>query len=88
VGFGVDTVITRKNKVYLDGELEVILSVVPTVSNIEFLSKLLGRSARSIEVVYQIAFQSGPFGKNNDIQVEKILKAKKRVGIAIGRKGK
>lgn len=77
---------SRKNKSYADGELEVILNTVPTEANIHFLSKLLQRTPRSIEIVYQIAFQSGPFGRNDGIQVNKVLDAKRRVGIAIGRK--
>jgi len=47
----------------------------------------LGRSERAIEVVYKIAFEHGPFGKDAGIQEEKIFAAKKRVGIAIGRIG-
>ena len=76
----------RKGKQYKVGELETILSMAPTERNIEFLAELLDRSPEAIEIVYKIAFEHGPFGKDADIQVEKIITAKKRVGIAIGRK--
>lgn len=76
----------RKNQPYKDGELETILSLAPTESNIKWLSKLLERSEEAIEIVYKIAFDHGPFGKNADIQERKILEAKERVGIKIGRK--
>ena len=76
----------RKGKQYKLGELETILSLAPTEQNITFLSQLLDRSPEAIQIVYKIAFEHGPFGKDADIQVEKILTAKKRVGIAIGRK--
>jgi len=76
----------RKGHPYKEAELEVILSSAPTHQNIRFLAELLGRSEEAIEIVYKIAFEHGPFGKDADIQQQKILKAKKRVGIAIGRK--
>ena len=76
----------RKNVPYGPGELEVILSLAPTDINIRHLSELLGRSEAAIQVVYKIAFEHGPFGKDADIQREKIMAAKRRVGIAIGRR--
>ncbi len=76
----------RKNKPYKDGELEVILSAAPTEANIKWLSKLLDRSPAAIQIVYKIAYEHGPFAKSADIQQKKILAAKKRVGISIGRK--
>lgn len=76
----------RTNKPYKDGELEVILSLVPTVDNIKRLSSLLGRSEEAIEIVYRIAFEHGPFGRQATVQERKIMAAKKRVGIKIGRK--
>ena len=76
---------TRKNKPYDPGELEVILSLVPTKANITQLSKLLKRSEGAIKIVYKMTYEMGPFGKNADIQEEKILAAKKAVGIDIGR---
>lgn len=76
----------RSGEQYKDGELEVILSLSPTTANIKWLSLLLERSTASIEVVYKIAFEHGPFGKDAGIQERKIIEAKQRVGIAIGRK--
>lgn len=76
----------RKNKPYKEGELETILSLAPTQANITWLSTLLERSEEAIEIVYRIAFQHGPFGKDADIQERKIIEAKERVGIRIGRK--
>jgi len=76
----------RKGKQYKPGELEVILSLAPTAANIKWLSKLLGRSEAAINIVYKIAFEHGPFAKSADIQQKKILAAKKRVGITLGRK--
>ena len=76
----------RKWKIYKDGELEIILSLVPTSKNISYLSRLLDRSESAIKIVYKIAYESGPFGKNADIQERKIIKAKNNVGIIMGRK--
>lgn len=64
----------------------MILSLAPTSANIGWLSRLLERSEAAIEVVYKIAYEHGPFGKGAAIQERKILDAKRRVGIAIGRK--
>ena len=75
----------RRRSTYEAGELEVILSLAPTEKNIKFLSELLGRSASAIKIVYKIAFEHGPFGRTADIQRDKILAAKKRVGIVVGR---
>lgn len=76
----------RTGKPYKDGELEVILSLAPTIDNIRWLSILLERSVEAIEIVYKIAFEHGPFGENADIQERKVIEAKERVGINIGRK--
>jgi hypothetical protein len=76
---------TLRLREYASGELEVILSLAPTKSNIEFLSELTGRTAKAISIVYRIAYEHGPFARSADIQQEKILQAKKRVGIVIGR---
>jgi hypothetical protein len=77
---------TRKNEPYKSGELEVILSLAPTKNNIQYLSELLDRSKEAIEIVYRIAYEHGPFGEHADIQEKKVIQAKNRVGIAIGRK--
>jgi hypothetical protein len=76
----------RKNKPYKTGELETILSLAPTEANIKWLSTLLERSEDAIEIVYRIAFDHGRFGKDATIQETKIIEAKERVGIKIGRK--
>ena len=75
----------RKNKPYKGGELEVILSLAPTEQNIKWLSVLLERTPNAIEIVYKIAYEHGPFGKDAGIQERKIIDAKERVGIAVGR---
>ena len=76
----------RTNEPYKEGELEVILSLAPTAGNIHWLSKLLERSPSAIEIVYKIAYEHGPFAKAASIQQRKILEAKQRVGVGIGRK--
>jgi hypothetical protein len=76
----------RTGKPYKEGELEVILSLSPTKQNIKWLSLLLERSEEAVEIVYKIAFEHGPFGENADIQERKIIEAKERVGISIGRR--
>jgi hypothetical protein len=76
----------RKNKPYKAGELETILSLAPTEANIKWLSTLLERCEDAIEIVYRIAFDHGPFGKDARIQETKIIEAKERIGIKIGRK--
>lgn len=78
--------VNRKNAPYKAGELETILSLAPTAANIKWLSTLLERSEDAIEIVYKIAFEHGPFGKEAGIQEKKVAEAKKRVGIKIGRK--
>ncbi|BBD08435.1 hypothetical protein [Desulfovibrio ferrophilus] len=77
---------SRKGKQYKDGELETILSLAPTTKNIQTLSLLLERSEEAIKIVYKIAFEHGPFGREATIQEKKILAAKEKVGICIGRK--
>lgn len=57
----------RSGEPYKEGELEVILSLAPTSTNIKWLSILLERSTGSIELVYKIAFEHGPFGKDAGI---------------------
>lgn len=77
---------SRKNKPYRPGELEVILSLPPTAQNIRNLSALLERSPEAIKIIYKHAFEHGPFGADATIQGQKVIEAKNRVGIAIGRK--
>jgi hypothetical protein len=77
----------RTNAPYKEGELEVILSLAPTAANIYWLSKLLERSEAAIEIVYKIAFEHGAFSKAaSTIQQRKVIAAKNRVGLRLGRK--
>jgi len=76
----------RTNAPYKEGEIEVILSLAPTTRNIYWLSKLLDRCEAAIEIVYKIAFEHGAFGKAATIQQRKIIAAKNRVGLRLGRK--
>lgn len=75
----------RANKPYKEGELEVMLSLPPTAANVRWLSTLLDRSEDAIKIVYRIAFDHGRFGQGAAIQ-RKVLEAKRRLGICIGRK--
>ena len=77
---------TRSNEPYKEGELEVILSLPPTIANIHWLSKLLDRSEEAVSIVYKIAFDHGPFAKGATVQQRKVMAAKKNVGIGVGRK--
>jgi hypothetical protein len=70
---------------YKPGELEVILSLAPTKPNIHWLSLLLERTPEAIEIVYRIAFCHERFGSGAKAQNQKILDAKKRIEITIGR---
>jgi len=76
----------RHGKEYKEGELDLILSLPPTDPHIKLLSKVLERSENAIQIVYKIAFEQGPFGKDAGVQVRKIQAAKKRVGIKVGPK--
>ena len=76
---------TRKGDPYKTGELETILSMVPTKANVSFLSELLDRSESAIKIVYRIAYGADSFGRGADVQARKIRQAKRRVGIVIGR---
>ena len=76
----------RTNHPYAPGELEVVLSLAPTEGNIHWLSLLLERSEKSIQIIYKLAFEHGPFGKDGGVQERKIIEAKRRVGISVGRK--
>jgi hypothetical protein len=74
----------RKGKEYRSGELETILSLVPTNQNIQVLAALLDRSPDAIRIVYRIAYGGfRPSGSDKGIQVRKVRAAKKRIGIAL-----
>ena len=73
----------KKGGEYKDGELELILSLVPTEKNIEYLKKCLpGRSKSSIIIVYRIAH--GIKMKSSLAQKRKIKAAKAAIGWAKG----
>ena len=74
----------RKGKEYADGELEIILSLIPTELNIGHLARLLERSEDAIRIVYKQAYEKGDFGKDATVQRDKIKAAKDRLGIKIG----
>lgn len=74
----------RKAQPYAPGELEVILSLIPTDENIGRLAALLGRTEDAISIVYRIAYERGKFARSADVQRRKIFEAKRTVGICIG----
>ena len=74
----------RKGQPYRDGELEVILSLVPTEANVARLAQLLGRSEEAITIVYRIAYERGDFGQSAEAQRRKIHAARRRLGIVVG----
>lgn len=77
---------SRRGKPYVDGELAIILGIVPTERNIQNLSKLLGRSAAAIEIVHGQASGFGSFGESATSQRRKIMAAKRELRLAIGRR--
>jgi hypothetical protein len=70
---------------YRAGELELILSLAPTSDNIQRLAKVLGRSESALKLVYRAAFGHGAFPEGKAFN-QKVLAAKKSLGIAIGLK--
>ena len=75
---------SRKGEPYRAGELEIILSLVPSKANIRLLAILLERSEDAIEIVYKIAYTGfQPSGSDKGIQVRKVKAAKTQLGIAI-----
>jgi len=70
---------------YREGELELILSLAPTSENIQRLAKVLGRSESALQLVYRAAFGHGSFPQGKAFN-RKVLAAKKKLGIALGRK--
>jgi hypothetical protein len=79
----------RKGVEYRRGELETILSLVPTDANISHLAALLDRSEDAIRIVYRMAYTSfGRLrGKGGDIQREKIRTVCRRLHINISGRG-
>ena len=72
----------RKGHEYSDGELEIILSLVPTDQNIGHLARLLERSDDAIRIVYKQAYEKRDFGKTAIAQRKKEVKV--HLGISIG----
>ena len=68
---------------YKPGELETVLSTVPTQQNIDHLSQLLGRKPGDVELIYRVAFERGKLKASKAMQ-RKILAAKQTLGIRIG----
>lgn len=71
---------------FKQGELEVILSLVPTQQNVRHLSLLLDRSEGAIELIYRKAYAHGAITTTAPTMMRKVLAAKKSLGIIIGRK--
>lgn len=72
----------RKNQQYRNGELEVVLSLTPTDTNITHLAALLDRSEDAIRIVYRIAYAGFvPDADKGKPQWRKIRAAMRRVGI-------
>lgn len=74
-----------KNREYSEEEMDLILSLAPTSENIRRLSKVLGRSEAAVTLVYRSAFGYGGFPEGEAFN-RKVLKAKERLGIELGRK--
>jgi len=78
---------------YKQKEVDLILSMVPTHSNVRNLAESLGRSEDAIYTVFYLGY-SGNWLKNTlqgmkanqDNVATKIANAKKRIGIFIGHK--
>jgi hypothetical protein len=74
----------NKWRKYREGELDLILSLVPTKENVRRLASSLGRSTGAVEVVYRMAYTKfGRGGKGSDIQKRKIREAKRRCGLIL-----
>ena len=85
--------VTRAFERYSQQEVNLILSLVPTFTNVKNLAKSLGRSEEAISMVYHYAY-SGEWLKRDLAEMEehqnnvltKIAKAKTKYGIFIGHK--
>lgn len=76
----------NKWRTYRDGELDLILSLVPTKANVARLASSLGRSKDAITIVFRMAYTK--FGRQRQgipiqIQRKKIAQAKKKAGIIL-----
>jgi hypothetical protein len=72
----------RKGAEYHAGELEVILSLAPTDTNVANLALLLDRSEEAVRIVYRIAYgKLVPGGDKDKTQWRKIRKAMTSIGL-------
>jgi hypothetical protein len=71
--------------VYREGELEMILSLAPTATNLKLLAKVLGRSEAALQLVYRAAYGNGAFPEGAAFN-RKVVAAKKSLGITFGRR--
>ncbi|MEX1254217.1 MAG: hypothetical protein WEE64_07740 [Dehalococcoidia bacterium] len=76
---------------YTRGEIELVLSLVPTRANVANLAQSLGRTEDAIWTLYELAYsgrwlkkQLARFGPHQDNVTTKIGQAKKKLGIGIG----
>jgi hypothetical protein len=70
---------------YLEGELELILSLAPTSENIQRLAKVLNRSESALQLVYRAAYGHRTFPEGRSFN-RKVFAAKRKLGLGIGRK--
>jgi hypothetical protein len=73
------------SKEYTEAEMDLILSLSPTAENIDRLTKVLGRRKTALDIIYIAAFGGSKFPLGKAIN-RKVLAAKKRLGIVVGRK--
>jgi hypothetical protein len=76
---------------YKQREIDLILSLTPTYSNVRNLSVSLGRSQDAIITVFSMAYSGkwlkgmlGATNENTDNVVTKIARTKKKLGIFVG----
>ena len=76
---------------YSTEEIELILSVVPTRTNVKNIAKSLGRSEDAIYTVYELAYsgrwlkgQLARFGPEQNNVMTKIARTKKKLGMFVG----
>jgi len=80
----------RSNKPYTQAEIDLVLSVIPSQTNLTNLASALGRTRDAIGMVYEIAYNVKLLRDNlddanprNDV-FQKIANAKTKLGIFIG----
>lgn len=83
--------IPRAFEPYKQREIDLILSTVPTHTNVKNLAESLGRTQDAIYTVYNLAYSSKWLGKllkgikeDQDNVVTKVARAKKQIGLFIG----